>query len=161
MSTYNVYRSVSSEGPYDALAVGVQETGYRDTAVVNGTSYYYFVTALNASGAALGNSNQISAVPAAVASSLLPPTNLNARSPARKQIRILWTAPSDATSATTYRIYRSTVTGGPYQYIDVTGSTTYLNMGMASGTTYYYVVTAVNGAGAESPYSNEASSVAR
>jgi hypothetical protein len=61
----------------------------------------------------------------------------------KKRINLAWNASSDATS---YTIKRSTTSGGPYATI-ATGvtATTYVNSGLASKTTYYYVVTAVNG----------------
>ncbi|WP_281888438.1 hypothetical protein [Paenibacillus sp. YYML68] len=65
-----------------------------------------------------------------------------------------WTSSSSATS---YHIKRSTTAGGPYMSIatNVTG-TTYSDTAVTHGTTYYYVVTAVNSYG-ESVHSNEAS----
>jgi cellulose 1,4-beta-cellobiosidase len=155
-ATYNLYRSSGSEGPYVTLATGLTHFSYTDTAVTNGSIYYYYVAAVNASGLPAGSSNQVSATPASVSGLPLPPSNLTATSPAKKRINIAWIAPSDATSATTYKIYRSTVSGGPYKYIDTTSNTSYLNLGMGSGITYYYVVTAVNASGVESPYSNQA-----
>jgi len=61
--------------------------------------------------------------------------------------------------ATSYNIKRSTTAGGPYTTIatGVTG-TTYTDTIVTNGTTYYYVITAVN-AGVESANSNEASAI--
>jgi fibronectin type 3 domain-containing protein len=39
----------------------------------------------------------------------------------------------------------------------IAATTTYADSGLTSGTTYYYVVTAVDSNGVESPYSNQAS----
>jgi hypothetical protein len=60
-----------------------------------------------------------------------------------------------------YNIYRSTVHGGPYQQINsaLDASTNYTDSSVAAGTIYYYVTTAVNGAGEQSPFSNEAKAV--
>ncbi|OGZ12229.1 MAG: hypothetical protein A2942_03895 [Candidatus Lloydbacteria bacterium RIFCSPLOWO2_01_FULL_50_20] len=57
-----------------------------------------------------------------------------------------WTA---STGALSYTVKRSTTSGGPYTTI-VSGftSTSYSNTGLANGTTYYYVVSAVNVYGA-------------
>lgn len=160
-ASYSIYRSSGSEGPYNLIAPAIAASSFTDTAVSNGATYYYYITSLDSIGNPVGNSNQVSVTPADLSLLPLPPTNLTATSPAKRQIQISWTAPADATSATTYEIWRSTVSGGPYKYIDTTANTSYANLGMASGTTYYYVVRAKNAAGAYSPYSNEAFATAR
>ncbi|MGC2196748.1 MAG: choice-of-anchor D domain-containing protein, partial [Terriglobales bacterium] len=60
-----------------------------------------------------------------------------------------------------YNVYRGTQTGGPYVALNGTpdASTTYTDSSVQAGQTYYYVVTAVDGAGAESVYSNQAQAV--
>jgi len=70
------------------------------------------------------------------------------------KVDLSWSAVTDATG---YNVKRSTTPGGPYTTIatGVTG-TTYTDTTVTNGTTYYYVVTAVN-AGVESANSNEAS----
>jgi hypothetical protein len=59
-----------------------------------------------------------------------------------------------------YNVYRSTASGGPY--VKLTGSlltdSNYTDTDISIGTTYYYVVTAVDTAGLESVYSGEVSS---
>ncbi|WP_155988014.1 cellulose binding domain-containing protein [Gorillibacterium massiliense] len=61
------------------------------------------------------------------------------------QVVLNWTA---ATGAASYNVKRATVSGGPYTTV-ATGVTTtsYTNTGLTNGTTYYYVVSAVNGIG--------------
>ena len=61
-TSYNVYRSQTSGGPYTTPQGSTTATTYTDTAVINGTTYYYVVRAVNAAGAS-GNSNQASATP--------------------------------------------------------------------------------------------------
>jgi hypothetical protein len=81
------------------------------------------------------------------------PTNLTAAS-GDAQVSLSWTASSGATG---YNVKRSTTSGGGY--ITVTNgiiSANYNDTGLTNGTTYYYVVTAVNSAG-ESGNSNQAS----
>jgi fibronectin type 3 domain-containing protein len=81
------------------------------------------------------------------------PLNLTATG-GNAKVDLSWTVVSNAIS---YNLYRSTTTGGPYSQIatSVTGIT-YSDTTVTNGTTYYYVVTAVN-SGGESGYSNEAS----
>lgn len=81
------------------------------------------------------------------------PVNLTATA-GDAQASLSWTALSGATS---YNVLKATTAGGPYTAIasNIT-ETAYTDSGLSNGTTYYYVVTAVNSAG-ESSYSNEAS----
>ena len=59
--SYNVKRGTSASGPFTTLA-NVANTSYQDTTAVNGTTYYYVVTALNFIGEG-ANSNVASATP--------------------------------------------------------------------------------------------------
>ncbi len=67
------------------------------------------------------------------------------------QVTLSWSAVSGATS---YNVKRATATGGPYATVAAVTTTTYTDTGLTNGTTYYYVVSAVNAAG-ESPNSTE------
>jgi len=60
-----------------------------------------------------------------------------------------------------YYVYRGGVSGGPYAKVSsaLDSSTTYTDNTVASGQTYYYVTTAVNGSGTESAYSNQVRAV--
>ncbi|TXK77436.1 cellulase family glycosylhydrolase [Paenibacillus sp. N3.4] len=80
---------------------------------------------------------------------LAAPTDLTATA-GNTQVALSWTS---STSTTSYSIKRATTSGGPYTTV-ATGvsGTSYTNTGLANGTTYYYVVSAVNSAG-ESPNS--------
>jgi hypothetical protein len=65
-TSYNVKRSTTSGGPYATVVSGVTATAYTDTGLINGTTYYFVISAVGA-GESL-NSAQVSATPAA------PPT---------------------------------------------------------------------------------------
>ena len=56
-----------------------------------------------------------------------------------------------------YNVYRGGTRGGPYSRINsvLEGSTNYTDSVVKAGATYYYVVTAVDAARMESPFSNE------
>ena len=66
-----------------------------------------------------------------------------------------------STNAVGYNIYRGTVSGGPYTMINASldSTTAYTDSTVVSGTTYYYVTTAVNANSEESGYSNQATAV--
>jgi hypothetical protein len=60
-----------------------------------------------------------------------------------------------------YKVYRADISGGPYATISpsTVDSPAYDDSTVASGGSYYYVVTAVNRSGDESQYSNESAAV--
>jgi hypothetical protein len=62
-SSYNVYRATAS-GAETLIASGITGTAFTDTAVSNGTTYFYQVTALNSAGES-SRSSEISALPQA------------------------------------------------------------------------------------------------
>ena len=70
-------------------------------------------------------------------------------------VALTWTASTSTVSG--YNVYRSTVSGGPYTKISssLVAVLNYTDSTVQSGTTYYYVTTAVNSSGDESVYSNE------
>jgi len=153
--TYSVHRSTVSGGPYGTIASNLTSTSHVDTAVTNGTTYYYVVSGFNEAGEG-PDSNQASATPNVPQ---LPPapTGVTAASNIKKKITVSWNAVAGATS---YTIKRSTTNGGPYANVGTTSSTTFTNSGLQSGTTYYYVVSASNAQG-EGPNSAQVSAVAR
>lgn len=74
----------------------------------------------------------------------------------------MWGAsPSSTVSA--YRVYYGTASGSYQQQrgagISAGSSTAYTLPGLTAGTRYYFAVTAVDNAGSESAFSNEASKV--
>lgn len=65
--------------------------------------------------------------------------------------RITWSqTASPASDETGFEVYRATQQGGPYQLVALTAAniTSYQDNSLVSGTTYYYVIRAVNGTGA-------------
>ncbi len=73
-------------------------------------------------------------------------------------VALTWSSSSGAVG---YNVYRGGVSGGPYSRINGTldASTGYTDTTVAAGTTYYYVVTAVDSSANESGYSNQATAV--
>src|SRR5207245_1257133 len=83
-----------------------------------------------------------------------PPTGVTA-TPGNTQVVLSWSASSGATS---YNVKRSTTNGGPYATVASPTTTGYTDSGLTNGTTYYYVVTAVN-TGGESGNSSQVSAM--
>ncbi len=73
-------------------------------------------------------------------------------------VTLNWQA-STSSGVTGYNVYRSTVSGGYYGLLANTGNLTYKDSAVQSGTTYYYVVTALNSVGQQSAYSNQVTAV--
>jgi predicted phage tail protein len=76
------------------------------------------------------------------------------------QVTLTWTAPADdgGASITNYQVLRGTSSGGEVLVATVGDVLTYADPGLTNGQTYYYVVAAVNSAGAGAA-SNELSAV--
>jgi hypothetical protein len=153
-TSYHVKRATTSGGPYTQIA-SPSAASYTDSGLTNGTNYFYVVSALNASGES-ANSNQASATPVATAP---PPPTVPAAPTAltatrgNQQIVLTWNASSGATS---YHVKRSTTSGGPYTQVSAPTSNSYTNTGLTNGTTYFYVVSALNASG-ESANSSQVS----
>jgi fibronectin type 3 domain-containing protein len=135
---YRVYRGTTDGGPYTSYTQGpVADLSFDDITAETNQSYYYVVTALDANGVESGYSNQIA---------IFVPRHI---------VHLTWSASTD--NVIGYRVYRSTMDGGPYvnytigpveflAFDDVTG---------VPGTTYYYVVTSLDFLGDESAFSDQ------
>ena len=137
-SSYNVQRSTTSGGPYTTVGTPTA-SNFTDTGLTNGTTYYYVVAAVNSAGTS-PNSTQLGATPNAAPTA---PTGLGA-TPGNAQVALSWTAVSGATS---YKVQRSTTSGGPYTSVGTPTASNFTDTGLTNGTTYYYVVAAVNSVG--------------
>lgn len=80
------------------------------------------------------------AAPAAIAA-LSAPNGLAAKA-GKNQVALNWNA---VPGATNYNIMRSGTSGGPYARIATTSASSYSDEGLASGTPFYYAVSASNG----------------
>jgi fibronectin type 3 domain-containing protein len=80
------------------------------------------------------------------------PTGLTVSSDGPGSVSLSWTA---APGAASYAVYRSLFTGGGYQRVAGTASTTFADSGLPNGTAQYYIVRALDAAGNESDPSNE------
>jgi fibronectin type 3 domain-containing protein len=149
-TSYNVKRSTTSGGPYTAIS-SPTATSFIDTTVTNGTKYFYVVSAVNSAGES-ANSAEVNATPVAPAQPPATPTGLAATS-GNANVSLTWNA---STGATSYNVKRSTTSGGPYATIASPTTASFADTTVTNGTTYFYVVSAMNGAG-QSGNSNQVS----
>ena len=154
-TSYKIRRSTTDGGPYTTLSPSVTANAYTDTGLSNGTPYYYRVYAVNTAGNG-ADSNQAQATPMSPATLPAAPTGFTATAVGSK-ITLFWNAVNGATN---YKLFRST-TSGTYNYATplptiAAPATSYDDNSAATGTTYFYVVRAVNAAG-ESINSNQQS----
>ncbi|MGB6670422.1 MAG: fibronectin type III domain-containing protein, partial [Candidatus Acidiferrum sp.] len=147
---YNVKRATVSGGPYTQVAMPATNS-YTDIGLANGTAYYYVVSAFNTAGQS-ANSPQDSATPTAPAAPPAAPAELQATA-GNTQVSLTWTASAGATS---YHVKRSTTSGGPYTQVAAPTTTSDTDTGLTNGTTYFYLVSALNTAG-ESANSSQVS----
>lgn len=136
---YVVQRSLNSDGPYEDRT-NTAGTTWLDTAVTNGVAYFYVVTATTP-GFESGPSVEAAASPVTIPHA---PGGLTATA-GNGSAHLAWHAVSNAL---TYRVKRATTNGGPYATV-ASGllAPSHVNSGLANGTSYYFVVSAVNGAG--------------
>jgi fibronectin type 3 domain-containing protein len=140
-SSYHVKRSATSGSETQISAP--TSNSYTDTGLTNGTKYFYVVSAVN-SGGESANSSEVSATPSAPLTAPATPTGLHATG-GNAQVSLSWSA---STSAASYNVKRSTANGGPYNTAVASPTVTnYTDTTVSNGTTYYYVVSAVNSAG--------------
>ncbi len=152
--TYSVYRGTAA-GTENAtpVASGLTSTSYADVTATPGQPYYYVVKAVDTGGAS-GASNEVNST--ANSSNVPTPASLTAQI-VGNQINLSWGSVGIATS---YNLYRGTSPGGEGTIALVGGltGTTYSDLSVQAGLSYYYQVTAVNNSG-ESARSVEASAV--
>jgi subtilisin family serine protease len=154
-TSYKLYRRIAGGSYGAALKTGITSTAYTNTALVNGTTYFYAVSAVT-NGVEGPKSREVSAMP--VGRPPVPTGMAAVSGPNATQISVSWTA---SPTAATYRVKRSAISGGPFSTVasGVTG-TAFVNTGLHSGRQYYYVVSAVNVSG-ESANSPQVTAIAR
>jgi len=152
-ASYNIYWSATSGV---TTANGTKISGvtspYTLGSLTNNTTYYFVVTEVDSAGAESAASTAVNAEPTTNPPPAAP-TGLNAVA-GDLQATVSWTLVPGATS---YNIYWS-ATGGvtPATGTQIAGATNpYILTGLTDGTTYNFVVTAVNGNGESTPSSEQ------
>jgi fibronectin type 3 domain-containing protein len=139
-TSYNVYRSDTQYGTY--TKVGNPTAGsFKDTGLQGSTTYWYKVSAVNATGeSAQTEPVSVTVLPDPIAA----PSGLTATGVSSSQIYLEWNA---VTGATKYNIYRATSQSGPYLSIDTSTTATYYSAALDPDTTYWYKVSALDNTG--------------
>ena len=108
-TSYEVKRSQTAGGPYTTIGANVKGVSFVDTAVVNGVTYYYVVSAANSLGES-GDSGEASATPDIpsdlVAAALTAPDNVATGSPVAVTVTTKNQGGGPAAASTT-RLYLS------------------------------------------------------
>ncbi|MDD1743147.1 MAG: fibronectin type III domain-containing protein [Methanomassiliicoccales archaeon] len=159
LTHYDLYRGTSPGmyvGPIASVPDGA--LAYDDTTAEPGIPCYYIVRAVNSVGASLP-SNQARGMATLSISEPGIPLDL-AASAGAGQVRLTWEVPvtTGGSPITNYKVYRGESSGGEVLFITLDGTLEYIDDTAADGQTYWYQVSAVNGAG-EGDRSGEVSSM--
>ncbi len=156
INTYKIYRGTAPGSGILLTTLSGDVYSYNDGNVTSGTSYYYTLAAVNS----VGESPKSNEVKYVASYYTLPsvPTSFNA-TPSSGTVSLSWAPPinNGGTTITGYKIYRGTAPG-KYNPIKTTdgNARSYVDGNKANGTTYYYVISAINSVG-EGPLSSEIS----
>ncbi len=159
---YKIFRAL---GPacgisgYFFAGTNTTPTGFSDSGLARKTTYCYYVSAYDPAGNAGQNSSSL--VTATIGAAPSAPQNLASAATAT-QVSLSWSAPADngGDAIQCYKIFRSTIQGGPYSIISSQGAgacnapslgfpgdptaTSYDDSTVSIGTTYYYAAKAIN-----------------
>lgn len=162
LEDYRVYQGSGNDASVIAT-VDVGITTYQVSGLNNGTTYTFSVSAVDSSGIESNRSEEVEATPKGDNTPPPPPSGVLATAvPDTANLR--W-VPSDTVSdLRQYRVYRDTQPidslSGPSNYAALTNvnasDTSFSDVGVQNGTTYYYRITAVDSSGNESGFSRGA-----
>ena len=153
LAGYNLYRARQLDGPFGKInSELIARTSYTDATIINDSTYYYAVAAVDMDNNESAFSDTIEATPTfrpAQPTGLLIRHDLDA-------VKIDWQE-SPATDIAGYNVYRSLTAGGDYTLLNDTlvTETSYLDASLTSMKTYYYVITTVDVKSTESAPSEE------
>lgn len=136
-SKYEIYRSTTSGGQLKLIG-STASTSYTVKNVTTGTPYYYKVRAyhLVAGYKIYGDySTEVEAT-----TTLKAPTSVKATPVSYNSIKISW---ASVAGATKYQVFRSTAFDSGFTLVGTTGSRSYTDKNVDTGTPYYYDVRAI------------------
>ncbi|WP_426448057.1 pectinesterase family protein [Paenibacillus sp. S-38] len=134
-SYYTVKRAENAAGPFTVVAAKVTGTTFRDGGLINGTPYYYTVSASSVGGEG-ADAPAVTVLPAAALGTPAVTGTAGADS-----VTLSWNAVEGASS---YEVKRAAAPEGPYTALTDTAGLSYREEGLPQGVPYYYTVTARN-----------------
>ncbi len=156
-TAFNVYRAVgtcAAHGTFARIATAVAASPQNDGSVSGGTTYSYQVTGLDSTGNCESAASGCVEATATGACTLAPTfaglASVTNQAAASCGVTLSWSAATaNCAGPITYNVYRSTTSGftpaaGNRIATGVTGTTYSDNSALTSGTTYYYIVRAVD-----------------
>ena len=143
--------TVALSGAHTATTTANNAGAYTFTGLANGS----YVVTPSKSGFTFGPTAENATINGANVTGV----NFTATTQVSHSVSISWTASSSSVAG--YNIYRSTVSGSGYIKLNSTPVTglTYKDTTVQSGTTYFYVATAITSSGTESGDSNQATAI--
>ncbi len=138
VSSYIIKKSESLSGPFTIISDSVTTNSFTDSALVNGTAYFYKVFATDTDSKNY-ESSVVTASPGP-----LPGTFVVSGQVGASQVELTWSNASDATSYTV----QYGITNGSYPMTVTENATSpYTVTNLVNGTIYYFNVIAVNASG--------------
>ncbi len=144
--SYRVYRSSTSGGTYTLIGSPTTNS-YTDSGLSESMTYYYRISAVNSYGESSLSSYQSGTTTSSGGSAPSVPANLSVGSATTSSLTITW---NTVTGAESYKVYRSSTSGGTYTLIGSPTTNSYTNTGLSESSTYFYKVSAVNSYGESS-----------
>jgi len=154
--TFNVYRAIGTcpQASYELLQSGIGGQTYTDNTASGGVTYAYVVTAVDITGNCESDPSACDAA-STTGACTLPPTFAGLQSVTNPQnatctLDLAWNPGTANCGSLQYKIYRSTTSGftpGPSNLIATVtngSATSYSDSGLPFGSTYYYIVRAVD-----------------
>ena len=153
-SHYELWRGVAS-GAETVYQGSLTNPSFSDTAVVNGTTYYYQVLVVDQDGNRSPLSAEVGATPAVQSDTVAPtvPTGLTAtKAPGAGTINLAWTPSTDGGSPPSgvlgYIIERAASAGGPWTQLNGSyPNFVYPDSSAGWSATWYYRIAAIDNAG--------------
>lgn len=133
-SSYYIYSASSASGTY-SLVTYVTSPSYTYYLAEGATAYFRIIAQVNG---ITGNYSD----PVGIKNDFSAPSILYINSPSSTSVELTWNAVKNATS---YRVYRAVGSSNNFTLIATTTLPTYTDTTCATGTTYYYKVSALNG----------------